>query len=1332
MLEETILRQVQQVYDKAEIEYYKTLQVDNKNADNDTTVVKTSADYRANENREDKRAQFHLFAMATTIIAIEAIRTHAIKSKQGRELLRKFVQLPLVSELKRRLTRKGNPQMAISSGFFRPKSNNGAIPALRKNAITRAQILSTGLSPRQVGLRREKTMSAILSGAITVSSYLEEFSPAKILRTLSASHVLHSLKMSSDMPTYHIKGNTLSKMYEFYNTSIIKNGGRSLNSYDTRMGIFYDNGKIYGAKSINGKVVPNFGDVLAKGALPVFTEMDVTRSGSQHIDTNVNKIFRKHIIEAGIDPKVLDKFNSGGSVDKIAFIIGKNKADTFGKLSFAYMSKMFESGSRAIDAPFEHPAEFMEGNIRKIQNPSAKSSMARLYSLISPRFGSGVLSANGESLTYDRLLSKQAKDVLFNVTVKGMGVAIGAMALNEAVGGVFGDDYRMEQLGGDAVKNIHLGYAKMFSDGALQEYRRDQEELMPGSTSGTAPIGIIGGLAMTGAISSYLFNSGEKIKYGFLADELTNAKKPLNVEPIAKVLTSSIGASAGDVARDAFSSIQKAVSNIPVLGSLLNESHGRNTRWAIAGGIIGAALTVPILPGLIAGTPSEELERQYSGEEKVEVRTNKGWLFGGEAYEGGKIKYYDRSWYAKLKENTRDKAVYGSREDSSRLNPLLHPFSYLSNPYQFEEEHQEDQPFPVWGMDVTYGGFIGEAFEATLGKIIKPTIINPKFLAQVEDNRDEDGTFSLEKTVSIEEASLIREGKMLAPISPELSTTKLSLQRALTGAFDFGGLKGFAISTVVDQAGYFSPLTPDPHLEISGSANSLASRIKESNTGDIMGLGEAQRRIINTGAGSFGGRIENPLKNNAPSWLPGEESDFYIDFQHGNLMGKVENSDTRLPGKGYSSFYNYLKDVDPENYPLINRYEILADVALGSKEYYKTKREVEEKGKRDQLSEFEKKKASEIEYQSSERMNKKKFHDDSTLSETFSEKGVMATIAKGYWDMTSGIAQNPLQTLTPLRLGDKFLHDRTDVEDYKKDHLYGSDMALWTRPMDQFIAATVSQIGDSIGTTGISINEAEKRSTNEYFDRLEFIKQRSIYKKAREEGDIEIQREAKAKFEGTKIGAVATGLNSSQDLFAGYRSLSSKEREYFQSFSDKDTPEKRKEVLDLVSPDEGEIYSKIWSNKDKIKEFTTAEELRDFQKDDTVEYEQKMEEQEAIAKEYVTSSLGMPDEEFSGWDRRIDMKDVKLRYLQVSGKNVRDYGFWKDDELEMMRKTAILNDNNILEGSSRSDRLLDKYLDRDKIEFDTRRNMAINSVHAKTVEVRDGNGSVEFVKESGE
>ena len=1329
MIEEFLVDKIESLYDdlnKQDLELEKRIE-DSENIQNGYATIQANKDYKKNEETLDDREKLILAASMLATASVEALQLKLIKNRKNRIKIRRYLLAEAGGKVRELLYRKGDLTTGTSSGLLRKDGKKALITNIldmySKNSLSRIQTMSAGLRKVESGLAKEAVSSEILNRFITGSILLEEFSPFRAGRTLSLSHMLQTVKLSKDMGDYLITGKEINAMGSHYYDKAAESGRRTISQMDINLGLMYRDKKIYGVKmDAKGKAVANLDDIVFNSAIPMLTQTDASGKGASN---NINQIARKLLIEEDSATRPFDSYNKRIDVRKVMFSVAETDSSNIRKITTAYVSKMFESGSRALDSPLGMLGEFAENVSPVDPNPPARprpGALGRIYEAINPRMGTGVISSSG-MMSYDRKFSTQLKSFGAKAIAKPILLAAAALTLNQVSGELFGHENDLVNLGADTIANAHLLYARTFSDGFLGDIKKRQEEIMPGSTGVMPILGVTGSLFMLGASSSYFKSLYEKGSLGIAAGENLAAKKPIHIDPIKNMLGNRFGSAGRDFADKALNTIK----NFPLGGRYLSsETFSRHSRWGMVGAAIGAVLSLPLIPGAIAGTDSETLKRQYSGEENVAVKSTKGWIMGGGAFEGGKTKYFDKHWYAKLKADTETKTIYGDKETKNALNPILNPFDYLADPYRLEKLKEKEIPFPVWGMDVTYGGFAGEIFEATLGRIIKPTVINPNLAKHMGEN--EDGSLALKKRVTEDEYTLIQEGKMTAPIAPTIEPTTSALKKAAIGFLDFGGFKGFIGQELINKTGYTSPLLSHSEFEVSGSLTSIAKTIKEANVGDIVGMGEAQRRIINTGADSMAGRKENPLKNLMPSWLPGEDSGYYINFQSGNPYGKIENAATRLPGAGYEEFNKYLKGVDAEKYPLINRYEILADVALGSKEYHSTRRELENKQKRGELNELEIRKLQQVDFQTAERLEKLTFRDDRTKVDVFKEEGVLAGIGRTYWDTLSSIAQGPHDTLSPLRAGSKFIHDRTSTEDYKKNVLYGNDMALWSKPLDHFLIASAQQAQDVIESESVIPESVEKkRAINQYFDRLEFVKQRQLYKIAREEGNIEEQRMRKAKYEGTKIGALTTGLNSKEDIFAANRSMSNQDKGYFSDFGMKTGEKKQLEILGMVSNDDAKIYRALWDNA-KISSELTEEERKKFQKDDTAKYEEAMEEAEIESMSFMDETLGIPGVDFSGWDKRIDTNDVKLRFLQLSGEDPREYEFWANDEIEMMRKTAILQDTNFMNKRRSIGNLVDKYRKESELEFEVRSNLQNMNVRADRVEVSDGNGSFEFIK----
>ena len=61
----------------------------------------------------------------------------------------------------------------------------------------------------------------------------------------------------------------------------------------------------------------------------------------------------------------------------------------------------------------------------------------------------------------------------------------------------------------------------------------------------------------------------------------------------------------------------------------------------------------------------------------------------------------------------------------------------------------------------------------------------------------------------------------------------------------------------------------------------------------------------------------------------------------------------------------------------------------------------------------------------------------------------------------------------------------------------------------------------------------------------------------------------------------------------------------------------------------------------------------------------------------IETATGIPDEDFSGWDPRIDINDVKLRTLMVGKEDIRRYGYWESDEKDIRRQLAVLAEEQV-------------------------------------------------------
>ena len=582
---------------------------------------------------------------------------------------------------------------------------------------------------------------------------------------------------------------------------------------------------------------------------------------------------------------------------------------------------------------------------------------------------------------------------------------------------------------------------------------------------------------------------------------------------------------------------------------------------------------------------------------------------GGTEYEGGQIKYFRQNLLKTIASDAKTKTLYGDRETKRRLDPVFNPIKYLRNPYRFEEMHQEDMPFPVWGMDVSYGSVLGQLYKGTIGELIKPTVIHPEFLklqseanpnlvlgvkgeiakgisetisgknsknlsqlsaGNGEENSDtsiaivDSDAYTTPENERKEVKSLIADGLMLRANAPTVSVLDRTLAGTSASLSDFTGLKGFSSSLLLGAANLDPTEQLRPELEVSGTSTSFSDTLSDANLGDMLGFGEFSRRLIPQSAAVKRDTI-NPMRNQvAPDWLPKNETKYYKNFERGNYYSHMENGEYLLPGsKGFETLNPELKGVDPNNYPLVHQYKILQNVARGSSEHIAVKKYLAEH--LDELSEKEKDVFFEAYGQDTERDVQKRFTDYKTGSEK-SNMGVVGLTQNAIWESFSHL-ESPLEPLTPFRPMAKFVHQRTAVEDYIKTQLMGSDVGIWTNPYSHFLKPTLNRLADSGSIDQFKPKEAiEKENIDTYFDKL------SLVKAIKTNDTYDIERNVTA--------LSYLGINDPGSMKRFKSALPEGQSAYVEAFSQEKDKKKRNQILSLVPKDIGRAYQSIWSNID--------------------------------------------------------------------------------------------------------------------------------------------------------
>ena len=745
-----------------------------------------------------------------------------------------------------------------------------------------AQIISGAIDPRS-------TAVAPLSQSLqSILVSLEELSPSQILKTLQLSS-FNSLFVEvideERKKTRHIKQTSIQVYENYYKNLILKESKIKLSDENIKHGFILQNNKLYQAVPIAG----NKGEVKAGRVLLDYATVvnSTVKTGDNH--HSVNRVFEKftNIYDSNLNRSQLH-------TEPFVIVGGASKKSTVSTWARAYGRFSLEIGAKSLDNPLGFLEEYLDmtglNNSKLVKNK---------YFQTAKGFTNFKLGTGG---VYNISSAEMMKKIGKNLAIKG---AAGVVGLNiiEATLDALTPDSSVWSSGlvagmADTFMKAHIKFAELWSDN-FQDLKKSQENSAPESTKLSTLIGVPLAGAMTG------------VNLAFFKRMRDTATKGLEQSSTIHTAEQKLGGLLGKAADKV---------GINIVGNTLS-------RYSKVGALLGATLTLPFLPGALVGKSSEELRQEYSGEKEVAVRKDRGWLAGGTEYEGGQIKYFRQNLLRTIASDAKTKTLYGDRETKRRLDPVFNPIKYLRNPYRFEEMHQEDMPFPVWGMDVSYGSVLGQLYKGTIGELIKPTVIHPEVLklqseanpnlvlgvkgeivkgisetisgknskslsklsaGNSEENSDtsiaivDSDAYTTPENERKEVKSLIADGLMLRANAPTVSVLDRTLAGTTASLSDFTGLKGFSSSLLLGAANLDPTEQLRPELEVSGSSTNFSDTLSDANLGDMLGFGEFSRRLIPQSAAVKRDTV-NPMRNQvAPDWLPKNETKYYKNFERGN------------------------------------------------------------------------------------------------------------------------------------------------------------------------------------------------------------------------------------------------------------------------------------------------------------------------------------------------------------------------------------------------------------------------------------------------------------------
>jgi hypothetical protein len=885
-------------------------------------------------------------------------------------------------------------------------------------------------------------------------------------------------------------------------------------------------------------------------------------------------------------------------------------------------------------------------------------------------------------------------------------------------------------------------------------------------------------------VNSYIASLERKNEYGLLNNPIGKVADESNFDEIAEHITEHTYAEAKErifaSEKGAFGRLREAIRVAPRMRSILYASTVAAAAWYTATGSMGT-LERPA-----------ELRELNQGKRLEAVKRGQKWEMGQTGYEGTDILYYRPTLTARLSSGATQAGASGGHGQLTEM--VLKNFTY-----KLERENYWTRPAPITGAAFDQVPFIYPLIQPFADLIKKPRLMHVGEWAR----SDEEGNVKLlERSTGLDEIPDLQIGGLglPAPYSP------YSPGRVLGDFWEqttsLGGLVGFYAKTAKNYL-TGTPGFADQRQELESFSRNMdmASRFHDlQGGGSFLGVpfvSEPIRRFLH----KDDLKQYNPIQNAMPSWMPDS-------FKFGNQYTSTRygEGEYRMPGKGYVALHKELKGVNPEDYPLLHKLNILGDVAPQSPQYKGYLRQAELMKAGGDMTQEERKffyrhkqmienKKNDMEYDTyqfkpstydniSGRVSSV---DASTMSFTlegyggrfgvagisndvdalisdynlsikqaaklkgknesaFSSKiqvgqgvsvDVPASIGQAVdssgiirgavsnngfnvnqdireegdfarddsqissyamtnpigrmfgraWEATTHIANRVAQPIEHIGMFgmspvNKLLPFRDALEEYESRELYGTEMKGWDSPVADWIAPAVkSALHNWLGFNFESPGLREKRQTEEYFDKLKYVKYSSLSQAASMEGNGQLANQYQNIAQDTYVGG--TGYVS-EDRLANV--LGGRESMFAAGFAREMNPGRQGEIIDALPDYKARLMEGFYLNQDleAINRAATAGPMSTYGMDYAADLIiKKQKEGFDVADPQMVESAklqevsqffnhrSMPAVDWIGFNPAVDLEDVKLKYIQSEGMDYHDFGIYPSRASYMPRKPYV-------------------------------------------------------------
>jgi hypothetical protein len=315
------------------------------------------------------------------------------------------------------------------------------------------------------------------------------------------------------------------------------------------------------------------------------------------------------------------------------------------------------------------------------------------------------------------------------------------------------------------------------------------------------------------------------------------------------------------------------------------------------------------------------------------------------------------------------------------------------------------------------------------------------------------------------------------------------------------------------------------------------------------------------------------------------------------------------------------------------------------------------------------------------------FAEDNSQIKNYAMTNYVERLVGGGWEALTHAANSLAQPVEHLMMFgaapiNKLLPFRDALEDYEAREVYGTEMKGWESPITGWIApALKTAIHNWTGLDFESPGLAKKRETEEYFDKLKYLKYNQLSEAATKQGNDLLAKQYATVASRTNIGG--TGYVS-QDRLANV--LGGREAMFAQGFANELNPVRQGDILAALPGHKRRLLEGFYLNQDleAINRAASAGSMSTYGMDYAADLSERKETEGFDIKS--SSGLGearvnevsqffrhksLPKVDWIGFNPAVDLEDVKLKYIQSEGMDYHDFGIYPSRASYMPRKPYI-------------------------------------------------------------